>query len=380
MAFLRTYLADRAVQGSNDAVFRQDMPKTGLISALELGVRITNGATSGTEQIVDAIDRIELIGNGSFPIISMTGRMAYAYASLMLRRRPPQIRTMAATAVQEAWFLIPLGFSIWDPRHYLDLARWQQVQLVVTFSPTISATTFATLTTAFTVKQYQWSQDASPGGANGYIRCREIFSFTSGASGDQQVLLPTEHPLLGLLIFSREAGIAIETDLVRIRLLDKIGGTELYNRRIEDAMAENDEELGLEAIERGRGLNIDADTLDVDVNFVQSVIITPLFVQTGAAGTKMTMPGTITGDRIVLSMNDLADAAADTHVTVTAAVQAHLWLAMGRGLPHTSYLPLHHWGRPESAYQAQQRDQLVLLLEQGGAGATVRINALELAS
>jgi hypothetical protein len=380
MPFQRTYLADRAVQSSDAAVFRQDLPKTGLISALELGVRLTNGATSGTEQIVDAIDRIELIADGSFPLVSLTGRMAYAYTSLMLKRRPPQVRTMAVSGVQELWLLIPMGFSIWDPRHYLDLARYQQVQLVVTYSPTISATTFATGTTTFTVKQYQWTQDSAPGVSAGHLRCREIFSFTSGASGDQQVLLPTEHPLLGLLIFSREAAIAIETDLTRIRLLDRIGGSELFNRRTEDAMAENDEELGLEAIERGSALLANAETLDTDINFLQHAIVQVRFTNVSGTDYPYYIVRSSVGDRITVS-GDLIDASSPTTVnTLDTTIRTLSWHAVGRGLPHTIYVPLHHWGRPESAYPAQQRDQLVLLLTQGGAGADVRINALELAA
>jgi hypothetical protein len=380
MTFLRTYLADRAVQSSDAASFRQDMPRTGVISAIELGVRITNGATSGLEIIPDAIDRIEVLANGSFPLVSLTGRSAYALASLFLKRRPPQVRSEAAAGVQEAWFLIPFGFTIWSPQGYLDLARYQQVQLVVTYSPTISATAFATGTTTFTVKTAQWSQDSVPGGGGGYIRSREIFSFDTGASGDQQVLLPTEFPLLGLLILSREAAIAIETDLTRVRLLDKIGGSELYNRRTEDAMAENDEELGLEAIERGLALRADAEVLNTDVNMLQSVAFTPNFALTATSLQVFAFTNGIVGDQVTLAVNELADAAADTHATLSTTIRTLRWVAMGRGLPHAIYLPLHHWGRPETAYQAQQRDQLVLLLTQGGAGANVRVNALEWAA
>lgn len=380
MAFLRTYLADRATQSSDDAVFRQDLPKTGVISAIELGVRMTNGATSGIAIIADQIDRIEVLGNGSFPILSLTGRAAYAYASLFLKRRPPQVRTMAVSGVQEAWFLIPFGFGIWSPTGALDLSRWNSVQLAVTYSPTIAATGFATGTTAFTVKMYQWSQDSAPGGRSGYIRAREIFSFTSAASGDQQVLLPTENPLLGLLIFSREAAIAIETDLTRIRLLDKIGGSEIYNRRTEDAMAENDEELGLEAIERGIALRADAESLDTDVNFLQAISILEDFALTATSLWLKAMTNGIVGDRVTLGVNELADANTETHATLSTTLRTLRWIAIGRGLPHAIYLPLHHWGRPETAYAAQQRDQLVLLLTQGGAGADVRVNAIEWAA
>lgn len=379
MAFLRTYLADREIQSSNAATFVSNLPKTGNVSAINVGVRITNGATSGLEIIADAIDRIEVLANGSIPIVSMTGRMAYAYASLMGRRRPSQSRNESAAAVQEAWFLIPFGYTVWDPSLYLDLGRWQSVQLRVTFSPTISATTFATGTTTFSVLMYQWSTDSQPGGGRGHIRNTEIFSFTSGASGDQPVDLPTEFPLLGLLIFSREAGIAIETDITRVRLLDKIGGQEIYNRRIEDGMAENHEELGLEAIERYRALRGDTETLDTDVNFPQSIAQEAIFTQSDANGLVTATWAAQVGDRWTLSLSEVADAAASTHFTSRTTLTALPLTIVGRGLPHTLYLPMHHWGRPETAYPANQRDQARLLITQGGAGATVVVNALQLA-
>lgn len=380
MAFLRTYLADRATQTSDAATFRQDLPRTGQVSAIEVGVRITNGATRGTEQIEDAIDRIEVLGNGSFPIISLTGRSAKALAALFLRKRPPRRRTEAASAVQEASFLLPFGFHIWDQGQYLDLSRWQQVQLAITYSPTVSATTFATGTTTFTVKLHHWSQDASPGGAGRYLRAREIFSFTTVAAGDQQILLPTEHPLLGLIVMWREAAIALETDITRLRVLDKIGGVELFNRRTEDAAYENSEELGLQSIEYGRALLGDTDTFDTDINFLDGLTLAPIFVQSDANGIITVMPASFVGDRVTASVSDTADAAASTHFTAAAAARQVQWIAAGQGLPHAIYVPMHDWGRPESAYPAPQRDQSVLLLTQGGAGADVRVNALELAN
>lgn len=380
MGMKRTYLADRAVQGSDSAVFRQDLPRTGRVSAIEIGVRITNGSTSGTEIIDDAIDRIEVLGNGSFPIKSMTGRMAAAAGALWLRRRLPQVRTQAASAVQERSYLIPFGFRVGDPVHYLELSRWQQVQLAVTFSPTIAATGFATATVTFTVKLHYWDAQEALLGSGGYIRNREIFSFTSAASGDQQILLPTEHPLLGLLVFSREAGIALETDLTRVRLLDKIGGVELYNRRTEDAQMENDEELGLEAIERGRALLADADNLDTDVNFLDAINLS--LVQDLAAGADFDIinPASITGDRVAIHEAIVEGSSTYAATILETTARRVQWEAIGRGLPHAIYVPLHDWGNPESAYPAPQRDQAVLLLTQGGAGATVVVNVLELAA
>lgn len=376
MPYKRTYGVDRAVQTNDATTYTLRLPASGILSGVVVRVRLTNGATSGTEQIVDAVDRISIV-HGSRALHSYTGRQAYALASLFMRRRPPQIRTMAVSGVQEATFLIPFGFSLWDAVNALDLARYPNLELRIEYSPTISATTFATGTFTVTVEYHWWDGDLGFG-PQGHIECPEVRNFTSAASGTEPlVTLPNDHPLLGVLIFAREAAIPIDTDIVRVRLLEKSGGQELYNRRCADAMSENHHELMLEAIERGAALLANAETLDTDVNFLQHAIVQVRFTNVSGTDYPYYIVRSAAGDRLTMS-GDLIDASSPTTVnTLDTTIRTLSWEAIGRGLPHAIYLPLHRWGMPETAYVPRPPDQPILEIEQGGAGADVRVNVLQ---
>jgi len=47
MRLEQSVIMNREAQPSDTALFRKDLPKAGCYSALDIGIRLTNGATSG---------------------------------------------------------------------------------------------------------------------------------------------------------------------------------------------------------------------------------------------------------------------------------------------------------------------------------------------
>ena len=59
-------IMSREAQTSDTALFRKDLPKSGAYSALDIGIRLTNGSTSAVNlDILDVIKHISLVCNGN---------------------------------------------------------------------------------------------------------------------------------------------------------------------------------------------------------------------------------------------------------------------------------------------------------------------------
>lgn len=380
MALERRYALNREVQSSNDATRILTLPRTGILSGIGLRVEITNGATRGTERIFEAIDRIEVIANGSEVIYSLTGVEAYKWQYVHLRRRPPHVWTEVGGAVQELMLQIPFGRYLGDPELALDLSRYQSVELRIQFSPTISATTFATGTVTFSAILYTWRQGSYAGQPRGFLRTSQTRDFTSAASGEDVHELPRRFPILDLLVHVREAAITPDTDITLAEVREDSGLVIPYTGRFLDIAEENAAMLGLDPTEHGIALLGDTDTFDTHLTRVQGLALTPVFTQSDANGVITTSIQGVTADRVTASASDTADAAAATHFTAAAAARQHQWIARGLGLPQALLIPLWDMVDLASAYDAPSKSKVELALTQGGAGATVRASVRELAN
>ena len=120
---LLTTLVNREVQTSDTLVYRKDLPKSGFISAIDIGVRFTNGATvSSTGDPLDIFNHISLLINGTDFRFHMKGQDVYRYNWVKDGKPMPQYWTQVASATQETWFRIPLGRFIGDKMFGLDKA------------------------------------------------------------------------------------------------------------------------------------------------------------------------------------------------------------------------------------------------------------------
>jgi len=62
----QSVIMSREAQTSDTALFRKDLPKSGCYSALDIGIRLTNGATSGIDvDLLTVIKHISLVLNGN---------------------------------------------------------------------------------------------------------------------------------------------------------------------------------------------------------------------------------------------------------------------------------------------------------------------------
>jgi hypothetical protein len=209
MPFERSILVDQEVQTLDSATRRIELPEDGYLSAIALEVSIQNGATAGEEPVVDAIDRVEVIADGSQSLFSLEGFELHRWNWFWQRKEPAGERNEAAsTQRQSLTLIIPFGRFVGDTLYALPLGAFRNVELRIQYSPTIAATGFTTATTRFHAVMYWAPADQAPGNRVGWLRTTQIDSFTSAASGERVTELPQANPLWDLMVYAREAAIA----------------------------------------------------------------------------------------------------------------------------------------------------------------------------
>jgi hypothetical protein len=380
MPFLeRRRLVDSTVQSSDSQTYQKELPKMGDLAALEIMVDITNGATSNiTETPYDAIDRIELIGNGNFVIFSLTGQNARQWAHAHLKQRPRWVRDESAGAVQRAHFYIPFGLSKYDPNHWLPLAKFSSVELRITYSPTIAATGFATGTTTITVYGYMWAQ-GTPGQWGGYLRCTEQKYFTSAASGVETVPLNTDNDILAIGIRVYEAGIDAHVDVDEVEINVNSNSWIPVKGEFEDLAAMYAAELGINGREYGLAFRSDAEAFETFAGTLQyaNILSMQAAVTVGTTDTQEDLIETVAGGQITLTCitRDAATTAADAANTTDHTIFYDAQPKFGIGDFLVIPFGIANIGQ---ALQGGQYGNIDVKLTQGGAGAEVRVSVLEL--
>jgi hypothetical protein len=377
MTFERRLLLDQETQASNAATRRIQLPRAGLLSGLTLRTRITNGATSGLEKIFDAIDRVEVVADGSNVLFSMTGAALYRWGHFIYKVEPPHRQDQQASVVQE--LTLPILFGRWfgDAAFGLNLARYRDVELRIQYSPTIAATEFATGTTQFHIIMVLDDDASVVGGALGFLRTVETFSFTTVASGEQVIELARMYPYWDIMVFCREATIDDGVDITQaeVRVDDRayIPAT----GRWDDWQAYNEKEMGIDPRHSGIMLRGDTATFDTHTGRIWNANVTPIFVQSDANGVVTVMIGSIAGDRLTMSVSDTADAAASTHFTAAAAARPILWESKGLGVGNAILIPFAY-DNPDLALPSRERARVQLALTNGGAGGDCQVVTREL--
>jgi hypothetical protein len=380
MAMIVTRRLQARYNLSNDAgTWQFKFPKVGLLSGLTVFLEWTNGSTSNKdEDIYDAVDRIEVIANGSKVIYSLTGQQARLWAHVHLRQRPFYTRDETPDVVQRGHFYIPFGLFKYDTQHYLDLSRFQDVELRITYSPTIAATSFVTSTGYVTVLADMW-MNGPPGAFDGYLKCSEQLYFTSAASGDEIYDLPIGNDLLGVGLYIYESGIDPHANIDEVEINIDHGAWTPVIGLTEDLIALYTNELGIDPTEWGIAYKSDTDTIETRTGSLLHCDVFPLFVVTTPGTTdpvefytESYAGGLITCQTMV---RDGAGAAADAAYTTDLPLK---WMAKPQyGLGNFLCIPFGLAGAG-FALPTATFGNVRVIMTQGNAGAECRLSTLEL--
>lgn len=370
-------ILDNEVQASDNAIKIVKIPLTNFIHTLYIKAKCTNGATSARNQSMeDVIDKIELIANGADVLFSMTPQEIKRWSLEQTGLNIPQVRTEIAGQVQEAVYPIMFGRSPFDPNYYLPAAKLTDLELRITYSPTIAATSFVTGTTTIGVFALM-SMGAQPGDYYGTLAHKTVRSFTSLAAGDDQTLIPRGNNLRKLMVYAYEAATEPEANISRVKFDLNNGERQLFDINWIDLQEINKYNNWIVHEENIRAFIADTNTLDTKVSKITKALCGVGVVATVATDKiEFRRVVLIAGDRLTFEAEEADLTNAATSLAAQAVGKLTYVSVTGEGLSHAVVLDFSLAGE-SSILNTSQYDQVRLVLTQGNAGADVRISTQE---
>lgn len=354
------------------------LPLTGVLHTLYLSLLMTNGSTScKNKSIDDVVSKIEIIGNGSDVLVSLTPQEIAREHYRRTGKFISEYRDEYLSVVQRQ--LLPIYFGrYWnDSEYWLPSNSFTDLELRVTYAPTIAATSFATGTFSLQVVGY-YTMEGTPGAYRGTLTMKTVKAFTSTASGDEPTLLPRGNPYSGILVYAYEAGTDPFASITDVQLYTNNGETIIVNEKWQTLMERNAEEYWLNDEYHYRAFNVDTDTINTKLAPVKSVMVANNKARTGANGPVFSACVTaIAGDALTLERTSIVDTAGTNGVVTDGALGRNDVLIKCVGIPNCVWIDTSPFGL-ESALNSKLYDEVKLILTNGNAGAAVRIALQEL--
>lgn len=369
--------------GNDAGTYQLKLPKSGALSHLQLMLQWTGGGTeSHTQSIFEAFDLIEIVANGSYTLWSLTPHELYMWLHYFGKRNPVFLRDEGASGVHQIILNIPFSLKPKDRSYYLPLAAWKDVELRVSFSPTIAATAgFATGTGVVDVKAII-TNDLPDNASAGYLRLRTVYTFTSTTSGDTRQEIVGNFPLIALGVYAYEAQIAAHANITDVEVQIRDGQRSIFKDDFARLRRSQLLEMGIEAEEQGSLFIQNADDLYYFGDDIQA-LLTQVDIGAITIGTTA-IPHLIPVEQLahqseVRMYNDTANGAATAQVAYATDVDVFTHIKYN-SVPRGGIIPFAFDGQFENAPVPSGVSKMELILTNGNAGADVRVTQLELAN
>ena len=190
-----------------------DVNVTDPISSLFVQARITNTNTTPVGHPASVIKKIEVV-DGSDVLVSLTGMEAQAKHFFDLGVPPVNFLTSFDANQSVASFILLFGRYPWDEEMGLDPTKFNNLQIKITHDLALGG---CGTPTAATLQIYAglFTQAAA---LKAFIQSREVYAYTLVASAYEYVELPRDLILRRLIVQSRAADKALNTQLGEIKL------------------------------------------------------------------------------------------------------------------------------------------------------------------
>lgn len=329
------------------------------ITSIDLLFEATNGATSNKNNPIESnISKIEIVDGGQV-LWDLPGDVAFANIATLRGSMPHGYRTGAIS--DGTYQTIPLlfGRQLYDPMYAFNPIAHKNPQLKITFNEATVRAAGGTgfVSDSFTVSILVHLMEESPS-PQGFLSCREVETFTSVASGDKRIEMPTDKTIRSLICRVYESGVDVRTDITRFKLSvdgGKFEPFDLYARNIVDTMIGHFQPMMIPQYTVSDNGEIHQTWVAIDLEaFVRDH--TGSYIVGGASS----WPGQMT---IRLY----------THAGVATTGKPVHFGVIGWLIHNTYVLPFGRLENPDEWLKTQAFNKLDLVLTQGGAGAEVNV-------
>jgi len=326
MYWQQRYLKDtKQFESSATGLETVDLPKTGLLSGLELRVWGTNGNNAAKPDVWlhDRLKKIEVIVNGSKVVKSLEGTQLLAD---MLYKKTPHyshdMKNMNAASAEE-FLYINFGRFYHDPDYMLDLAQVNDPELRIDYDFSLTSANGWANGIAMTAAPYYCLIPhilREPAFVpKGYIKTSEAYRFTSGASKKEDMKLPLGPLYANLYLQCWYASHGMTADIDKVELNINNDTIIPFRVGVTDLLAELVRKYGLfEVLQQVTWTNAQAYPHPIEAGLCDGLVALGVNAEVGGFD--------LWGDAIPASLRKTSDATA-------AAVAANVWTRYKGTLP-----------------------------------------------
>ena len=223
-----------------------DLRTTDPISAIRLNFFGTNGATSNkNNRINDIITKLELV-DGSDQLLSLSMKEAQALQFRLTGKMPFMRPGELNGGTQNEQVLLLFGRKLWDTEYYMDLTKFRNPQLKITTDVAAvraaGADGYVAGSLKVTIDLHVLQEGAKP--ALGFFMQKNIYGFTSAASGDEHIDMPLDYPYIGLMMRAFTAGNDVDENISKLKINCDAGKFIPLEKYVKDIYRMEEEDLG----------------------------------------------------------------------------------------------------------------------------------------
>jgi hypothetical protein len=236
-------LCYQETQSSDKSTKTIDLDLVDPVSALGFEFEATNGSTNNQNNPLPfAITKLEIV-DGSDVLCSMSFRQAQALQFYKTGKRVLLREDEGPSSAQTIGCMILFGRYLWDREYALDLSKFKNPQLKITWDLTnIRACSATTAWVSGSLKISAWAKvmegQAAPGN---FLMDKEIEAWTGATSGDKRHELPVDHVYRMLMVLQHNSFAGSEISVSKLKLTcdtDKYIPFERYTKQFQEEMAQ----------------------------------------------------------------------------------------------------------------------------------------------
>jgi len=235
------YLAEDITEAAlNAGTVRLKLPERDQISVIDVELYATKSKAYYDYDIIDVPEKLEVIGDGSAVLYSMSPETAQFAHFCAIRSLPLDVKIDYPALVPHYRCKIPFGRWERDEEYLLDTSFYNNVYLEIPWN--LNTIYFSAYTFSYTVRYLRPIKKVAP---KGFIRSRDIEygSHAWGAAGHYYVPLPLKYPwyMLGARLYDLDQDLV--TNIPHIKLDIDDGRLVLVDEDTDDIMRDNTERL-----------------------------------------------------------------------------------------------------------------------------------------
>lgn len=179
------------------------------ISALMVQVRLTGATGTPALPADQAITRMKIV-DGSEVLYNGRGLVGVPLGFNVLGREPVHFNGFQNLIQNIATFIIPFGRFLGDPEYALDPSKYKNPKIEIEHSYTTGG---LGTPSAATIQLYAMMFDQKQPSLKGFLKTKEVYSYTCTDSGVTTVELPVDLPIRTLMVQSYAKGKSVNDQI-----------------------------------------------------------------------------------------------------------------------------------------------------------------------